>query len=299
MEQGGSTITQQLAKFTFLTPERSLTPQGARGADRLLAGGVADQGRDPRTLSLQRLFRRQRLWPARREPALFLPPAREADARTGGDAGRAGAGAIAARADAAISTGPRRRGCGWCSRRWSRPVIITQAEARRDARSALDVREPATICRPAPISPTGRCREARDAMRGRAMPRQTITTTLDARLQALAARCDARAPLGRRAGGAGGDAAQRRGGGDDRRQGLRRSRRSTAPRRRGASRDRPSSCSSISPRCATGGSPTTRSPTAEITKAATGPSNADGRYSRDASRWTMPSPSPATSPRCG
>jgi hypothetical protein len=32
--------------------------QGARGADRLLAGGVADQGRDPRTLSVKRLFRR-------------------------------------------------------------------------------------------------------------------------------------------------------------------------------------------------------------------------------------------------
>ena len=35
--QGGSTITQQLAKFTFLTPGAQPDPQGARDADSLLA----------------------------------------------------------------------------------------------------------------------------------------------------------------------------------------------------------------------------------------------------------------------
>ena len=42
--------------------------QGAGGADHDLAGGVAEQGGDPQPLSLQRLFRQQRLRPARRRP---------------------------------------------------------------------------------------------------------------------------------------------------------------------------------------------------------------------------------------
>ena len=87
-------------------------PQGARGADRLLAGKLADQGRDPRTLSLQRLFRRQPVWAARREPPLLLPPTREAAARAGSDAGGAAAGALALCADQALRQGQSPHGAG-------------------------------------------------------------------------------------------------------------------------------------------------------------------------------------------
>ena len=50
--------------------------QGAGSDHRLLARSVADQGGDPLALSVQRLFRRRRLWVARRGQALFRPRAR-------------------------------------------------------------------------------------------------------------------------------------------------------------------------------------------------------------------------------
>ena len=106
--QGGSTITQQLAKFTFLTPERTLTRKAREALIALLARGVAEQGRDPRALSVERLFRRQRLRPARRLAALLLPQAREPELRAGGDARRAAPGALAARADQQPRAGARR-----------------------------------------------------------------------------------------------------------------------------------------------------------------------------------------------
>ncbi len=96
-------------------------PQGARGADRVVAGGVADQGRDPRALSLERLFRRQHLWAARGLAALLLPPAGEAEAGAGGDAGGHAAGAVAPRADPAPRRPPS-SACGSCCRRWSKPA---------------------------------------------------------------------------------------------------------------------------------------------------------------------------------
>ena len=91
-------------------------------------------------------------------------------------------------------------------------------------------------------------------------------------------------PAGQRAGRAGGDAYQWRSGGDDRRQGLRRKPRSTASRRRSASRARPSSCSSTSPRCATGGARTTPSQHAKSPKAATGRRTPSGAIPTR-SRW--------------
>jgi penicillin-binding protein 1A len=108
VREGGSTITQQLAKISFLSADRTAGAQGAGSADRLLAGSLADQGGDTRALSLQRLSRRQHLRPARRLLALFQRPAREADRAPGGDAGRDGQGAVAARADPQL----RRRGRG-------------------------------------------------------------------------------------------------------------------------------------------------------------------------------------------
>ena len=68
-------------------------PQGARGVDCLLARRLADQGSDPRPLSLERLFRRQCVWPACGQPALFLPQAGKPEGQPGGDACRAVAGA--------------------------------------------------------------------------------------------------------------------------------------------------------------------------------------------------------------
>ncbi|KIU01425.1 hypothetical protein QU38_01700, partial [Staphylococcus aureus] len=91
--------------------------QGAGSADRLLAGGMAEQGRDPLALSLERLFRRQCLWPAGRGAPLFQHRARRSDPEPGHAAGRAGAGAFAARPHRqsegrarAAETGDRRDG---------------------------------------------------------------------------------------------------------------------------------------------------------------------------------------------
>ncbi len=98
-----------------------LRPQGAGGADRALAGGAADQGGDPQPLSLQRLFRRQCLRPARRRPPLFQRRARGADPLPGGDAGRRRQRAEPARADPQ----PRRG-----ARRARRLVLRAMAESR-------------------------------------------------------------------------------------------------------------------------------------------------------------------------
>ncbi len=95
--QGGSTITQQLAKFTFLTPEQTHHAQGPRNADRILAGGLADEGRNPGTIFVQRLFRGQSVRSARGVAALFLSGAGKSDAGAIGHAGRVGASAVALR----------------------------------------------------------------------------------------------------------------------------------------------------------------------------------------------------------
>ncbi len=81
VRQGGSTITQQLAKTSFLSSDRTHQAQGAGGDHRLLARGLADQGRDPLALPVERLFRRRRLRAARRRASLFRPRSGESDAR--------------------------------------------------------------------------------------------------------------------------------------------------------------------------------------------------------------------------
>ena len=155
MLEGGSTISQQLAKTSFLSPARTADPQGAGGADRAVARGLALQGGDPQPLSLQRLFRRQRLRPARRRPPLFQRRSRAADARPGGDAGRGRQRAEPAGADHrhrdAARAAPRlvlgaMREVGY--------IDDAQLAAARPPASAA---ARATTCPPAPISPIGCC----------------------------------------------------------------------------------------------------------------------------------------------
>ena len=102
-------------------PRTQPDPQGARGADRVLARGLADQGRDPRTLPVERLFRRQHAT-ACAPPALhyFYRQPEKLTPEPGGDAGRAAAGAVGLCPDRALSTAPR-GACGSCSGRWSTP----------------------------------------------------------------------------------------------------------------------------------------------------------------------------------
>ena len=254
VRQGGSTITQQLAKTNFLSGDRTHQAQGAGSDHRLLARGVADQGRDPVALSVERLFRRRRLWPARRRAPLFRPRPGESDARPVGDARRAWSrrrrgsrrptiSRLAQKRSRAGARGDGRhrrdqRGAGARRRRWrGRSAQSHQGPDRHLFRRLGRARRASR--RSTPISARSRC-----------------ATTLDCRPAA------ARGARGRRrrdrrcAGGAGRDAPRRPGRRDGRRQELRGSRRSTAPPRRGASRARRSSCSSISPRCAPAGRPT-------------------------------------------
>ncbi len=69
--QGGSTITQQVAKTLFLTNARTFAPQGAGAAADALARTPLHQNRDPRDLAQPRLSRLRRLGRGRRRAHLF------------------------------------------------------------------------------------------------------------------------------------------------------------------------------------------------------------------------------------
>ena len=253
VRQGGSTITQQLAKTSFLSSDRSYQAQGAGSDHRLLARSLADQGRNPLALSVERLFRRRRLWAC-------APP------RT----------IISAATRSSSTSASRRCSPAWSRRRrgWPRPA--TSAGAQKRSRLVLEAmadtgvisqRARATRDHGARRSPAQR--QASDRHLFRRLGRARRATGVRSRLRRDQGADDARPPAA---------AARRAGGLAARRSAMRRrrwsrcgptarwsrwsaarvtaSRRSTAPPRRGASRDRRSSCSSISPRCAPAGPPT-------------------------------------------
>ena len=96
--QGGSTITQQLARNIFLTNTRTFGRK-VKEAVLALALEVVLQGPDPRALPQPRLFRRRRLWHRCRQPDLLRSWRRPAEPRRGGDHRRAGEGAVQLFAD--------------------------------------------------------------------------------------------------------------------------------------------------------------------------------------------------------
>ena len=103
--------------------------QGAGSDHRLLARSLADQEGNPVALSVERLFRRRRLRPARGRSPLFQPRSGEPDARPVGDARRHGPGAVAPRPDPQSGRRPKAQP-SLSSRRWRTPARSAGAGAR-------------------------------------------------------------------------------------------------------------------------------------------------------------------------
>ena len=97
--QGGSTITQQLARNIFLTNNRTLRAQGQGGHPRARARAQVQQGSDPRALSQPRLFRRRRLRDRRGLAQILRARRRSSEPRRSGDHRRTGEGALELFAD--------------------------------------------------------------------------------------------------------------------------------------------------------------------------------------------------------
>ncbi len=190
--QGGSTITQQLAKLSFLTPERSLTRklremliafwlEGWLTKDEILERYLAnayfgDNRYGLHAASLHYFYRKPEnltLAQAAMLAGLVQAPSYRAPSKHYARAEERMRVVLGAMVDAGY---------------------LTQAEAQAVPSPKLDVRRAERV-------PTGTyfadwaLPEARDRAEG-GYSRQTMTTTLDARLQGIARQAIARAPLG-------------------------------------------------------------------------------------------------------
>ena len=209
---GGSTITQQLAKFTFLTSEQTLTRKAREMLiafwleswltkdeilERYLSNAYfGDNVYGLRAASLHFFYRRpENLTDSQAAmlAGLVQAPSRYNPVKHYERAERR----LQTVVGAMVAAG-----------------YLTEAEAARIRPPALDVRTKSDL-------PTGTyfadwaLPQARELAES-GYERQTLTTTLDSRLQNVARQVTSLGFSGRRTGGAGGDAAQWRGGGDDR-----------------------------------------------------------------------------------
>ncbi len=96
--QGGSSISQQLAKNLFLTNERTIERKVKEAFLADLARSAADQERDPETLSRPRLYRRRHLRRRCGRAVLFQQVGARREPRRSRDARRPVQGADALRA---------------------------------------------------------------------------------------------------------------------------------------------------------------------------------------------------------
>ena len=248
-----STITQQLARNIFLTNNRNFVRKIKEGDPGARARAQVQQGPDPRALSQPRLFRRRRLWHRRGIAEILRPRRRPSQPWRSGDHRRAWSRRRptirrpptsrprAARSGVVLQTD----GQEWLHHSRDAAAVdpaqvrIQQTTSQNSVRYFTDWALPQldTLDRPDQRADR-RVDDARSRHAGRRRPR------------------DPRQCARRHAGRAGGDRPRRRGPGDGRRQGLCRRRSTTARPRRSASRDRRSSCSSISPRSNSGMKPT-------------------------------------------
>ncbi|QTD55505.1 transglycosylase domain-containing protein [Parasphingorhabdus cellanae] len=193
MTQGGSTITQQLAKLTFLTPERSLTRKAREmliafwmearlSKDEILQRYLSnvyfgDNVYGLRAASLHYYYRKpENLKP---EQAIMLAGLVQAPSRLAPTRNPDLAAKRAKLVKAAMVNGG----------------FLTQAEADKLPNPVLDVRTKNTV-------PTGTYFADWAMPRARALSEMsysklTITTTLDSRLQKIAGNVVSRAPLGK------------------------------------------------------------------------------------------------------
>ena len=263
--QGGSTITQQLAKILFLTPGAEPLPQDPRNPAGAVARAPLHQESDPRNLSEPRLSRRRHLRGRRGGAPLFRQIGGEADPVRERRDRRAAQGAEPASTRPAIAT--------------RRPARAAQVLDNMVEAGFITAAEPTAAAkrrhcaRDVPAAPGGALfrrldRRAAPRLRrlGQSRPdRRARRSTRECRPQPRRAIADILTRYGgkmaRRPGRAGGDGARRRGARDGRRPRLRRRASSTARRRRSASRARPSSRSSISPGWRPGCGPPTGSST--------------------------------------